>query len=108
MRAPRFSIRSLLATIAIAGVGLAMLRSPSPVWANASYTVAIMAIVAGASSAILRRDSRRAYWVRIHVVRCHIPHDERSTGDADDARFALSLYGSSMVTGGTRLADPGV
>ena len=63
MRTPRFSIRSLLATIAILGVGLAMLRGPSPIWANASYTVAIVAVVAGASSAILRRKSRRAYWV---------------------------------------------
>jgi hypothetical protein len=63
MRAPRFSIRSLLAVIAISGVGLAMLRSPLPVWANLSYTVAIVAVLVGASSAILGRDSRRAYWV---------------------------------------------
>jgi len=63
MRTPRFSIRSLLAAIAVAGVVLAMLRSSLPVWANAAHTVAIVAIVAGASSAILSRDARRAYWV---------------------------------------------
>jgi hypothetical protein len=63
MRTPRFSIRSLLAVIAISGVVLAMLRSPLPVWANIAYTVAIAAIVAAASSAILGREARRAYWV---------------------------------------------
>ena len=63
MRTPRFSIRGLLAVIAISGVVLAMLRSPLPVWANAAYTVVVAAIVAGASSAILGRDARRAYWV---------------------------------------------
>ncbi len=48
MRVPRFSIRTLLMAIAISGVGLAMLRSPSPVWASATYTVATVAIIAGA------------------------------------------------------------
>jgi hypothetical protein len=63
MRTPRFSIRSLLAAIAILGIVLAMLRSSLPVWANAAYTVAIIATVAGASRAIVGREARRAYWV---------------------------------------------
>jgi hypothetical protein len=63
MRAPRFSIRSLLGGIAITGVGLAMLRSPLPVWGNVAYTVAGVAVIAGASIAIIGRDAQRAYWV---------------------------------------------
>jgi hypothetical protein len=63
IRTPRFSIRGLLTAIAISGIILALLRSSLPVWANAAYTVAIVAIVAGASSAILGREARRAYWV---------------------------------------------
>ena len=63
MRTPRFSIRSLLAAIAISGVVLAMLRSSLPVWGNVAYTVATVAIVAGALSAILGREARRADWV---------------------------------------------
>jgi hypothetical protein len=63
MRAPRFSIATLLTVIALSGVGLAALRSPSPLWASAIYTVAAVAIVAAASSAILGRGARRAYWL---------------------------------------------
>ena len=63
MRPPRFSIGSLLTLIAIFAVGLAALRSPSPLWASTTYTVAAVAIVAGVSNAILGRGARRAYWI---------------------------------------------
>jgi hypothetical protein len=63
MRPPRFSIGSLLTLIAIFAVGLAALRSPSPLWASTTYTVAAVAIVAGVSNAILGRGARRAYWL---------------------------------------------
>jgi hypothetical protein len=63
MRAPRFSIGSLLAMIAILGVGFAAMRSPSPVWASAIYTVAALAIVCAVANAIVGRGARRAYWL---------------------------------------------
>jgi hypothetical protein len=63
MRAPHFSIGSLLTVIAILGVGLAALRNPSPLWASALYTVAATAIVAGAANAIVGHGARRAYWL---------------------------------------------
>jgi hypothetical protein len=63
MRAPRFSIGSLLTVIGILGVGMAALRRPAPVWASVIYTVAVTAIVAGACNAIVGRGARRAYWI---------------------------------------------
>jgi hypothetical protein len=70
MRAPRVSIRSLLTAIAVSGVGLALLCRPSPAWANATHTVATVAIVAGASIAILVRGARRAYWLGFSLFGC--------------------------------------
>jgi hypothetical protein len=63
LRAPRFSIGSLLTVIAILGVGFAALRSPSPVWASAIFTVTAVTLVAAASNAIFGRGARRAYWL---------------------------------------------
>ena len=58
----RFSIRSLLAVIAISGVGLAMLRSPLPI-GECQLPGDRCGPRCGASNTILRRDSRRAYRV---------------------------------------------
>jgi hypothetical protein len=63
MRATRFSIGSLLALIAILGVALAALRSPSYLWANAAFTVALAAIVAAIVNVVLARGADRAYWL---------------------------------------------
>jgi hypothetical protein len=63
MRLQRYSIGSLLMLIAIVAVGLAALRSPSPLWASTTYTVAAVVLIGGVSNAILGNGARRAYWL---------------------------------------------
>ncbi len=67
MRAPRFSIGTLLAMIAILGVALAALRSPSYLWANVTFTVALLAVTAGVINSVLARSARRAYWLGFSI-----------------------------------------
>ena len=63
MRLQRYSIGSLLMLIAIVAVGLAALRSPSPLWASTTYTVAAVVLIGAVSNAILGKGARRAYWL---------------------------------------------
>jgi hypothetical protein len=63
MSRPRFSIASLLAWVALLGLGIAALRSGSPLWANAWFSLAIGALTVAILAAVYRRGSRRAYWV---------------------------------------------
>jgi hypothetical protein len=58
----RFSIGNMLALIAILGVALAALRSPSYLWANAAFTAALAAVVAAVVNTVFGRGARRAYW----------------------------------------------
>ena len=63
MRLPRFSISSVLALIAIVAVALAALRSPSYLWANVTFSLALGALVVGLVNVIYGRNAGRAYWV---------------------------------------------
>jgi hypothetical protein len=63
MRMPRFSISTLLVVIAILGVAMAALRSPSYLWANVTFTIALLAILTAVASAIVARGAHRAYWL---------------------------------------------
>ncbi len=63
MRLPRFSISSILALIAIVAVALAALRSPSYLWANVTFSLALGAFVVGLVNVIYGRNAGRAYWV---------------------------------------------
>ena len=47
MRLPRFSIASILAVIASLAVALAALRSPLYLWANVTFSLALVALVVG-------------------------------------------------------------
>jgi hypothetical protein len=83
MRIPRFSISTLLVVIAILGVAMAALRSPSYLWANVTFTVALLAVLAAIACAIVGRGARRAYWLGFslfggtYLVICSAPglHD---------------------------------
>jgi hypothetical protein len=79
VRATRFSIGNLLAVIAILGVALAAMRNPSYLWANATFTVALAAIVAAVVNVVVGRGARRAYWLGFalfggtYLAICSIP-----------------------------------
>ncbi len=79
MRLPRFSIASALAVIAILAVALAALRSPSYLWANVTFSLALGALVVGIVNVIYGRDVGRAYWVGfslcggIYLAICTLP-----------------------------------
>ncbi len=63
MRPPRFTIGRLLLFTALLGIGIAALRSPSPLWANAWFSVVLMVLTIAPLAAIYRRGERRAFWV---------------------------------------------
>ena len=79
MRLPRFTIASVLAVIAILAVALAALRSPSYLWVNVTFSLALGALVVGIVNAIYGRDAGRAYWVGfslcggIYFAICSLP-----------------------------------
>jgi hypothetical protein len=79
MRLPRFSIASILADIAIFAVALAALRSPSYLWANVTFSLALGALVVAIINAIYGRDADRAYWFGfslcggIYLAVCSMP-----------------------------------
>jgi hypothetical protein len=62
MRLPRFSIGLLLAVIALCGVAVSALRTPSYLWANALYTAAAVSVVVASIQAAFGRGGRRAFW----------------------------------------------
>ena len=63
MRLPRFSIANILALIAILAVALAALRTPSYLWANVTYSIALGALVVAIVNLVYGREARRAYWL---------------------------------------------
>jgi hypothetical protein len=83
MRLPRFSIASISAVIAIFAVALAALRSPSYLWANVTFSLALGALVVAIINVIYGRGAGRAYWLGftlcggIYLAICSFPglHD---------------------------------
>jgi hypothetical protein len=63
MRLPRFSIANVLAVIAIIAVALAALRSPSYLWANATFSFVLGALVVAVVNVVYGRNAGRAYWL---------------------------------------------
>jgi hypothetical protein len=63
MRLPRFSIANGLAIIAILAVALAALRTPSYLWANVTYSLALGAVVVAIINVVYGREAGRAYWL---------------------------------------------
>jgi MFS family permease len=63
MRRYSFSIRGLMAFIVILGVAILALRTPSRIWANACYSIALGAVTVSISAAVASVAERRAFWV---------------------------------------------
>lgn len=61
MRRPRFSIGGLMAAVLVAGVGLAALRSASPLWGRLVFTAALAAVGLAALAALVAGGRRRAF-----------------------------------------------
>ncbi len=95
MRTPRFSIGTLLAIIAILGVAMAALRSPSYLWAGVTFTLALLAVMAAVVCAVAARGVRRAYWLGFslfggtYLAICTVPglHDTVCPRLATEALF---------------------
>jgi hypothetical protein len=79
MRLPRFSIASVLAVTAILAVALAALRSPSYLWANVTFSLALGALVVAIINVVYGREAGRAYWLGfslcggIYLAICSMP-----------------------------------
>jgi len=58
----RFSIASLILVVLGLGIGFAALRSPTPLWASALFTLALAGVGAAVLAAVFRRGARRAFW----------------------------------------------
>lgn len=62
MRRYSFSIRGLMAVIAIVGVGLVALRNPSRIWANTWFSLALGGVALAIPAAVGSVGERRAFW----------------------------------------------
>jgi hypothetical protein len=86
MRLPRFKIGDGLALIAILAVALAALRTPSYLWANVTYSLALGAVVVAIVNFVYGREARRAYWLGfslcggIYLTVCSVPVLRDSVG----------------------------
>ena len=86
MRLPRFSIANGLAVIAIVAVALAALRTPSYLWANVTYSLALGAVVVAIINFAYSREAGRAYWLGfslcggIYLTVCSVPMLRDSVG----------------------------
>ena len=63
MRTSRFSIAGLMGAVLVAAVGLAALRSASPIWAGAMLLLTYVVLGLAILCAVLRGRARRAWWL---------------------------------------------
>jgi hypothetical protein len=62
---PRFrlSISILMVAIVLLAAGFAALRTPTPLWANVWFSIAMGLLVLAIPAAVYRREEQRAFWV---------------------------------------------
>jgi hypothetical protein len=65
---PRFTIAQMMAAVLLCGFAFAALRGPSPVWASASYLVALGLLGAAPVVAWARKDGGRYPWAAFAVA----------------------------------------
>jgi hypothetical protein len=63
MKYPRITIAELMLVVLVAGLGLGAMRSASPAWAGAMWSITIFAMICSLLGIALRRGSRQAYWI---------------------------------------------
>lgn len=59
----RFSVSSLMVLIVLLAAAFAALRTPSPLWANVWFSIALASLVLAIPAAVYRRAADRAFWV---------------------------------------------
>src|SRR5689334_15447370 len=67
MRRPVITIASLMGAIALIGVALAALRSPTQLWAGITLSASLAAVTLAVLAAVYRRGRSRAFWVGFSV-----------------------------------------
>ncbi len=63
MTRPRVSIAGLMAVVLFCGIGIAAVRSASPLWAGVVVTATLGVMASAILGAIFRQGERRAFWV---------------------------------------------
>lgn len=63
----RFSIRSLMVVILLLALAFTALRTPSRIWANAWYTLALGGVTIAIPAAVANLGQRRAFWIGFAV-----------------------------------------
>ena len=63
MKYPRMTIAEIMLVVLVAGIGLAAIRSGSPAWAGAMFSITIFAMICSLLGVALGRGLRRVYWL---------------------------------------------
>jgi hypothetical protein len=63
----RFSIRGMMTFVVLAAMAFAALRTPTRLWANAWYTMALVGVTIAMPAAVATRDGRRLFWLGFAV-----------------------------------------
>ncbi len=63
----RFSIRGLMIVIVVLALAFTALRTPSRLWANAWFTLALGGVTIAIPAAVANVGDRRAFWVGFAV-----------------------------------------
>lgn len=64
---PRFSIAGLMGVVVVCGLGFAALRTDSPIWAHATLSLTLLALLTAILGAAIRRGRSRAFWLGFAV-----------------------------------------
>src|SRR4051794_9671577 len=62
MRHPRVTIAQLILVIVVVAIGLAAIRSGSPAWSGALFSITLFAMICSLLGIALGRGTRRVYW----------------------------------------------
>jgi hypothetical protein len=63
MRRPRITIAHIVIAVAICSVALAAIRSGSPAWAGAMFSITFFVMICSVLGVALERGMRRTYWI---------------------------------------------
>jgi hypothetical protein len=68
MKHPQITISELIVVVVITAIGLAAIRSGSPSWAGAMFSITFFAIICAILGIALGRGMRRVYWLGFAVL----------------------------------------
>jgi hypothetical protein len=68
MKHPQITIAELILLVLVAAIGLAAIRSGSPAWAGAMFSITFFAMICSLLGVALGRGRRRVYWLGFAVL----------------------------------------